>query len=111
MDVEAESMPGERSAPNENQKEPAKSVADYPVMTAAETLDLARSHGVEVRLNDAGDGLDLEVEPDPPQALLSIIRSACLACRSQSEGGLDRLERRFRHHGLHLLRHDGPGAP
>ena len=60
-------------------------------MTAAETLDLARSHGVEVRLNDAGDGLDLEVETDPPQALLSIIRRACLACRSQREGGLDRL--------------------
>jgi hypothetical protein len=45
-------------------------------MTADETLKLALSYGVEVRLNAAGDGLDLEVETDPPQALINVLRSA-----------------------------------
>src|SRR3984957_10296887 len=43
-------------------------------MTANEALELARSHGVEVRLNAAGDGLNLEVEADPPQALINVLR-------------------------------------
>jgi hypothetical protein len=43
-------------------------------MTVDETLELARSHGVEVRLNVAGDGLNLEVEADPPQALMNVLR-------------------------------------
>jgi hypothetical protein len=45
-------------------------------MTVDETLELARSHGVEVRLNVAGDGLNLEVEADPPQALMNVLRRA-----------------------------------
>jgi hypothetical protein len=45
-------------------------------MTVDETLELARSYGVEVRLNAAGDGLDLEVEADPPQALLNALTYA-----------------------------------
>ena len=43
-------------------------------MTANEALELARSHGVEVRLNLAGDGLNLEVEADPPLALMNVLR-------------------------------------
>jgi hypothetical protein len=43
-------------------------------MTVAETLELARSYNVEVRLNVAGDGLNLEVEADPPQALMNVLR-------------------------------------
>ena len=43
-------------------------------MTVDETLQLARSHGVEVRLNAVGDGLSLEVEADPPQALMNVLR-------------------------------------
>ena len=50
--------------------------ADNPAMTAAETLELARSYNVEVRLNAARDGLDLEVEADPPQALVNVLRRA-----------------------------------
>jgi hypothetical protein len=45
-------------------------------MTVDETLELARSHGVEVRLNVAADGLNLEVEADPPQALMNVLRRA-----------------------------------
>jgi hypothetical protein len=45
-------------------------------MTVDEALDLARSYRVEVRLNAAGDGLNLEVEADPPQALINILRRA-----------------------------------
>jgi hypothetical protein len=45
-------------------------------MTVDEALDLARSYSVEVRLNAAGDGLDLEVEADPPQALMNVLRRA-----------------------------------
>jgi hypothetical protein len=35
-------------------------------MTIAETLELAHSYNVEVRLNAAGEGLNLEVEANPP---------------------------------------------
>ena len=45
-------------------------------MKAIEALDLARSYSVEVRLNAVGDGLELEVEADPPQALMSILARA-----------------------------------
>ena len=45
-------------------------------MTVDETLELARSYSVEVRLNTAGDGLELEVEADPPQALINILSRA-----------------------------------
>jgi hypothetical protein len=45
-------------------------------MTVHEALELARSHNVEVRLNAAGDGLSLEVEADPPQALMNVLRRA-----------------------------------
>ena len=45
-------------------------------MTVEETLELARSHGVEVSLNEAGDGVDLEIEADPPQALVNVLRRA-----------------------------------
>jgi hypothetical protein len=43
-------------------------------VTVDETLQLARSYNVEVRLNAAGDGLNLEVEADPPQALMNVLR-------------------------------------
>ena len=43
-------------------------------MKANEALELARSYSVEVRLNAAGTGLDLEVEADPPQALINVLR-------------------------------------
>jgi hypothetical protein len=43
-------------------------------MTVDETLELARSYSVEVRLNAPGDGLELEVEADPPQALMNVLR-------------------------------------
>ena len=43
-------------------------------MTVDETLELARYYNVEVRLNEAGDGLNLEVEADPPQALMNVLR-------------------------------------
>lgn len=43
-------------------------------MTPGEALELARSYGVEVRLNAAGDGLDLEVESDPPQSLMNVLK-------------------------------------
>jgi hypothetical protein len=43
-------------------------------MAVDETLELARSYNVEVRLNEAGDGLNLEVEADPPQALINVLR-------------------------------------
>ena len=42
-------------------------------MKANEALELARSYSVEVRLNAAGNGLDLEVETDPPHALVNIL--------------------------------------
>jgi hypothetical protein len=45
-------------------------------MTVDETLELARSYSVEVRLNAAGDGLELEVETDPPQALINVLSHA-----------------------------------
>ena len=45
-------------------------------MKANEALELARSYSVEVRLNAAGTGLDLEVETDPPQALVNILARA-----------------------------------
>jgi hypothetical protein len=43
-------------------------------VTVDETLELARSYNVEVRLNAAEDGLELEVEADPPQALINVLR-------------------------------------
>lgn len=45
-------------------------------MTVEATLDLARSYGVEVRLNAAQDGLRLEFDDDPPQALVNVLRRA-----------------------------------
>jgi hypothetical protein len=45
-------------------------------MTVDETLQLARSYEVEVRLNAAGDGLDLEITADPPEALMNVLRRA-----------------------------------
>jgi hypothetical protein len=45
-------------------------------MTVDETLELARSYGVEICLNEAGDGVDLEVEADPPQALMNVLKRA-----------------------------------
>ena len=45
-------------------------------MKAIEALELARSYDVEVRLNAAGNGLDLEVDFDPPQALINILARA-----------------------------------
>ena len=65
-------------------------------MTVAETLALARSYGVEVRLNAAGDGLDLEVEADPPSALVKVLRRAkwdILAALRQHDPLPDLLER------------------
>jgi hypothetical protein len=43
-------------------------------MTPSEALKLAHSYSVEVRLNAAGDGLDLEIESDPPPALMNILK-------------------------------------
>jgi hypothetical protein len=45
-------------------------------VTANQAIELARSYSVEVRLNAAGDGLELEVETDPPQALINILSRA-----------------------------------
>jgi hypothetical protein len=45
-------------------------------MTIDETIELARSYGVEISLNEAGDGVDLEVEADPPPALMNILKRA-----------------------------------
>jgi hypothetical protein len=45
-------------------------------MTVEATLDLARSYGVEVRLNAAQDGLRLAFDDDPPQALVNVLRRA-----------------------------------
>jgi hypothetical protein len=45
-------------------------------VTVDETLELARSHDVGIRLNATGDGIDLEIETDPPQALMNILRHA-----------------------------------
>ena len=45
-------------------------------MTVEAALDLARSYGVEVRLNAAQDGLRLEYDDDPPQALVNVLRRA-----------------------------------
>ena len=42
-------------------------------MTVDEALNLARSHGVEVRLNTAGNGLHLEAHAEPPPRLLAIL--------------------------------------
>ena len=42
-------------------------------MTVDEALDLARSHGVEVRLSTAGNGLHLEARAEPPPRLLAIL--------------------------------------
>ena len=42
-------------------------------MTVDEALDLARSHGVEVRLNAVGNGLHLEAHAQPPPRLLAIL--------------------------------------
>ena len=49
---------------------------DYGPMTVEATLGLARSYGVEVRLNAAQDGLRLEFDEDPPQALVNVLRRA-----------------------------------
>ena len=45
-------------------------------MTVDQAIELARSYSVEVRLNAAGDGLELEVETDPPQALINVLSRA-----------------------------------
>jgi hypothetical protein len=45
-------------------------------MTVEAALDLARSYGVEVRLNAAQDGLRLEYDDDPPQALVNVLKRA-----------------------------------
>jgi hypothetical protein len=42
-------------------------------MTVDEALNLARSHGVEVRLNTVGNGLHLEAHAEPPPRLLAIL--------------------------------------
>jgi hypothetical protein len=42
-------------------------------MTVEEALTLARSHGVEVRLNAAGNGLHLEAEAPPPPRILALL--------------------------------------
>jgi hypothetical protein len=42
-------------------------------MTVDEALTLARSYGVEVRLNAAGNGLHLEAEAPPPPGVLALI--------------------------------------
>jgi hypothetical protein len=42
-------------------------------MTVDEALNLARSHGVEVRLNTAGNGLHLEAHAEPSPRLLAIL--------------------------------------
>jgi hypothetical protein len=42
-------------------------------MTVDEALNLARSHGVEVRLNAVGNGLLLEANAEPPPRLLAIL--------------------------------------
>ena len=43
-------------------------------MTVEAALDLARSYGVEIRLNTAQDGLRLEYDDDPPQALVNVLK-------------------------------------
>jgi hypothetical protein len=66
-------------------------------MTVAETLELARSYGVEVRLNAAGSGLDLEIEADPPPALVKVLRRAkwdIVSALRQQQALADLLERR-----------------
>jgi hypothetical protein len=45
-------------------------------MTVDAALDLARSYGVEVHLNAAQDGLRLEFDDDPPQALVNVLKRA-----------------------------------
>ena len=45
-------------------------------MTVDEALELARSYGVEVRLKATGNGLNLEVDADPPQALMNVLKRA-----------------------------------
>ena len=78
-------------------------------MTVEETLELARSHGVEVSLNEAGDGVDLEIEADPPQALVNLLRRAkwgILAALRQRE--IDR--RRPLTTPPDVCRHCGEGA-
>jgi hypothetical protein len=42
-------------------------------MTVDEALRLARSYGVEVRLNDAGNGLHLEAVAPPPHGVLALL--------------------------------------
>ena len=42
-------------------------------MTVDEALTLARAHGVEVRLNAAGNGLHLEAEAPPPPGVLALL--------------------------------------
>jgi hypothetical protein len=42
-------------------------------MRVDEALNLARSYGVEVRLNAAGNGLHLEAHAEPPPRLLAIL--------------------------------------
>jgi hypothetical protein len=42
-------------------------------MTVDEALTWARSYGVEVRLNAAGDGLHLEADAPPPPGVLAIL--------------------------------------
>jgi hypothetical protein len=88
-------------------------------MTVAETLELARSCNVEVRLNAAGDGLNLEVEADPPQALMNVLRRTkwdIVASLRQHE--LDRrrplIARRINDHFVstppNICRHCGEGV-
>jgi hypothetical protein len=88
-------------------------------VTVEETLQLARSHGVEVRLNAAGDGLNLEVEADPPQALMNVLRRTkwdIVAALRQHE--LDRrrplitgwINDHFVSTPLNICRHCGGGA-
>jgi hypothetical protein len=45
-------------------------------VTFVEALKLARLHSVAVDLNDAGDGLRLEVDGDPPIAVVEALRAA-----------------------------------
>jgi hypothetical protein len=42
-------------------------------VTVDEALTLARSHGVEVRLNAVGNGLHLEADAPPPPGVLALL--------------------------------------
>ena len=88
-------------------------------MTIQATLDLARSYGVEVRLNAAQDGLRLEFDEDPPQALVNVLKRAkwdIVAALRQRE--IDRrrplttrwINDHFTSTPLGICRHCGEGA-